>query len=79
LYQALCNFKTEWFTLDEFIDSIDDGIYNKKTTQKILDSSKIKIDNLGGKNKIFKINRDEEEPKYSIDLTAVIKYTELKS
>lgn len=73
-YMMLCCLDEgqEWVSIEDLINKVEDGIYNKKKIETILKSCEVTIDDVGTKNNMFIY----ENGKYSIDLTTLILYTD---
>lgn len=74
LYMMLCCLDKgqKWVSIGELIVRVKDRVYKKEKMESILGNCEALIDGNGKKKKLF-ISKDG---KYSIDLTALIQYTD---
>lgn len=74
LYMMLCCLAEgdKRVSMDELTRRVTDGVYKIQKMEDILKNCTVIIDDSGKKEKLFKL----QEGKYSIDLTALIKYTD---
>lgn len=74
LYMMLCCLAEgdKRVSMDELTRRVTDGVYKIQKMEDILKNCTVIIDDSGKEEKLFKL----QEGKYSIDLTALIKYTD---